>query len=102
MKDELEFNKVMLLLFRECLILFEVDIRHSNLNLLMAIIPAGIVWVTSEIPAQNCSNQSERKNDEDADAGHSHHGAEWNGSGCVVVDSDEVDEESSATDNSRQ
>ena len=65
-------------------------------------LPAGIVWISSQVSTEHCADQSEGEDDEDADAGDRYHSAEGDGAGGVVVDCDEVDEEGGAAHNQRQ
>ena len=62
----------------------------------MLTLPAGIVWISSQVSTEHCADQGEGEDDEDADAGDGHHGAEGDGARGVVVDRDEVDEEGGA------
>ena len=62
-------------------------------QILHPILPAWIVWVACQVPAQDSSHQVEREDDEQTDAGDGHHRAEGDRPRGVVVDRDEVDEE---------
>ena len=65
-------------------------------------LPAGIVWISSQISTEYCADQGEGEDDEDADAGNCYHSAEGDGAGGVVVDRDEVDKEGGAAHHQRQ
>ena len=66
------------------------------------ILPARIVWVAGQVPAQDSSHQCEREDDEQTDAGDGHHRAEGDRPRGVVVDRDEVDEERGPAHDGRQ
>ena len=65
-------------------------------------LPARIIRSSSQVSAQNCAHEGERQDHKDADAGHGYHRSEGDGSARVVVDGDEVDDESGATNQDRE